>query len=215
MEAVLNGRITKLDIFGGGGEITDAYGNTLDFEERDWLGQEPPSRGDSVTFTGMDGQAVAVKPYTPKADYAAFGQGAAMIDPGAGLGFFGYIKRAWVKSFDWTGRAQRAEYWSFAAFWWVYLFGGLFLGVAVGQLSEVLNAVLLLIWVLGLVATVPASLGIRVRRLHDAGMTGWLVLLTFVPYVGLIFLLVVSLLPSQEHTNDHGPHPKANPSDVF
>lgn len=212
----MNGRITKLDIFGGGGEITDAYGNTLDFDERDWLGQEAPKRGDSVIFTGMDGQAVAVKPYTPKADYAAFGQGAAMIDPAAGLGFFGYIGKAWRKSFDWTGRAQRVEYWSFAAFWWVYLFFGLLLGpAAVAPQSGVLSSVLILIWALGLIATIPASLGIRVRRLHDAGMTGWLVLLTFVPYIGGLFLLVVSLLPSQEHTNDHGPHPKANPYDVF
>ena len=49
-----------------------------------------------------------------------------------------------------------------------------------------------------------------VRRLHDANISGWAVLLLFLPYVGkyrLLFPIIVGLLPPTQGENKHGPAP--------
>jgi uncharacterized membrane protein YhaH (DUF805 family) len=46
-------------------------------------------------------------------------------------------------------------------------------------------------------AIIVPSISLTVRRLHDAGYSGWLVVLTFVPYVGsLIVAIFCILVPS-------------------
>jgi len=54
--------------------------------------------------------------------------------------------------------------------------------------------VFLLVWGLmalfGLVTVVP-SIALGVRRLHDTNQSGWLHLVTFIPYVGSIILIVL------------------------
>ena len=52
------------------------------------------------------------------------------------------------------------------------------------------------------------GLAVQVRRFHDVGLSGWLVLIAVIPYLGGVFALVVSLIPSQNGANKHGPYPK-------
>ncbi len=64
---------------------------------------------------------------------------------------------------------------------------------------------IVLIVVYGLATVVP-SLAVSVRRLHDAGYTGWLELLEF---VGLrIVILIFHVMDSQPGSNKWGPNPK-------
>ena len=79
-----------------------------------------------------------------------------------------------------------------------------------------------LLFGIGLIGILVVSLGlvipaicVGIRRLHDIGLSGWLYLLGFVPYVGGLFIFVCSLIPSSEKENEHGPSPKADPSAVF
>jgi uncharacterized membrane protein YhaH (DUF805 family) len=66
-----------------------------------------------------------------------------------------------------------------------------------------LSGALIVIYVL---ATLVPSLAVSVRRLHDAGYTGWLELLEF---VGLrIVVLVFHIMDSQPGANKWGPNPK-------
>ena len=46
-----------------------------------------------------------------------------------------------------------------------------------------------------------------VRRLHDLGLTGWLAILCFLPYVGGLATLVFALIPTQAGGNKWGPVP--------
>ncbi|RUX90052.1 DUF805 domain-containing protein, partial [Mesorhizobium sp. M7A.F.Ca.CA.004.04.1.1] len=46
-----------------------------------------------------------------------------------------------------------------------------------------------------------------VRRVHDAGLSGWFALLGFITPIGSIALLVFGLLPSQVGENPWGPVP--------
>ncbi|MCL2304252.1 MAG: DUF805 domain-containing protein, partial [Planctomycetaceae bacterium] len=52
------------------------------------------------------------------------------------------------------------------------------------------------------------SLAVIVRRLHDAGYSGWMYFISLVPFVGGIILLVFLLQDSQPGRNQYGPNPK-------
>jgi hypothetical protein len=52
-----------------------------------------------------------------------------------------------------------------------------------------------------------ASVVIGVRRLHDIDWSGWLILLSAIPYVGPIFALVMLFKPGTPGNNRFGPQP--------
>jgi len=95
---------------------------------------------------------------------------------------------------NFNGRARRSEYWWFAAF------------VFICELCLILLPILFLIFVLAIF--VP-SLAVSVRRLHDINRSGWWLLISFIPLVGLV-LFVFMLLPSEKMTNEYGPNPDTN-----
>lgn len=62
----------------------------------------------------------------------------------------------------------------------------------------------------GIVVIIP-NITVTVRRLHDIGMSGWWILINFVPFVGFIGLLILALFDSQPHHNEYGANPKQIP----
>jgi uncharacterized membrane protein YhaH (DUF805 family) len=56
-----------------------------------------------------------------------------------------------------------------------------------------------------------ALLGVLVRRLHDLGFTGWIILVTIVPMLGQIAALILGLMcifgEGQGDENKYGPVP--------
>ncbi len=106
---------------------------------------------------------------------------------------------------DFSGRATRQQYWMFVLVHFLLMLG---LTAVLGVL--VMSGVLRfgLAWVLfmlvGLALFLPA-LAISVRRLHDVGYTGWLILLGLIPYVGALVLLVFYCLPGKPGQNAYGP----------
>ena len=65
----------------------------------------------------------------------------------------------------------------------------------------------LISFVVFLVTFLPI-LGLEVRRLHDTGKSGWLVLFSLVPLIGEIFLLGIFCGDSEQMKNKYGPSPK-------
>ena len=49
------------------------------------------------------------------------------------------------------------------------------------------------------------SLGLSVRRLHDINFSGWWILVGFLPFLGIIALVVFACLPGTEGENKYGP----------
>lgn len=89
------------------------------------------------------------------------------------MGFFEAVKTCLKKSFVFTGRARRSEYW-----WWT-LFSfilGLIISFAAEEIPED-NVLLMLLSALGLLALGVylgiASFAVATRRLHDIGRSGW------------------------------------------
>ncbi|WP_407570798.1 DUF805 domain-containing protein [Deinococcus altitudinis] len=121
---------------------------------------------------------------------------------------------------NFSGRVRRRGYWTFtlingAIILLLCLFAALSLPAMLtgsdsrsgGGLTPLGIAVLVLYAVYQLAVIVP-TLGLSVRRLHDAGFSGWLLLIGLIPGIGGIGLLVLTLLDSQPGTNRWGPNPK-------
>ncbi|MEV7506648.1 DUF805 domain-containing protein [Streptomyces sp. NPDC090085] len=100
-----------------------------------------------------------------------------------------------------SGRARRQEYWMF------FLFNVLALIILL-VLDGVLGTAPLLYSIYALAVFLP-SLGVAVRRLHDTGKSGWWVLVNLVPFVGLIWFIVLLATAGQQQANEYGPDPKA------
>ena len=155
------------------------------------------------------------------ADWRPIATVAAVPAPTGGSGSWGPVtafKTVVLKRYaDFEGRASRSEYWWFAlseVLWlllvWVlvgFVIAGAMHDSPVGPgIATSLVILLLLLLLAGLALVVP-TIAVTVRRLHDAGYSGWFYLLNFVPYVGGIILFVFMVLPSAP-PNQWGKGPK-------
>lgn len=104
------------------------------------------------------------------------------------------------------GRARRTEFWMF------FLFNLIAYVIA-----------MILDWILGLtifpgmpgaismlysLAVLLPNLAVGVRRLHDIGQSGWLILVGIIPLIGVIVLLILFVLEGKPGENQYGPNPK-------
>jgi uncharacterized membrane protein YhaH (DUF805 family) len=96
---------------------------------------------------------------------------------------------------DFKTRSRRKAYWYFFLFNIIISYG--LLGVIIGVGLESLS---FLHTIYTLVALIP-SLAVGVRRLHDAGKSGWFLLIP-------IYNLVLLCTDSEPGTNKWGPNPK-------
>lgn len=107
---------------------------------------------------------------------------------------------------DFDGRARRTEYWMFFLFNFIFsLLAGLmdsFLG-----LYSIEFGIGLLGGLYALAVFIP-GLAVAVRRLHDTGRSGWMLLIAFIPIIGAIWLLILMLIEGDPHENKYGPDPK-------
>lgn len=112
---------------------------------------------------------------------------------------------------DFTGRASRS------AFWWFHL-ALIVLTVAAMAVDAMLasdpEGAGSPLATLVLVVHVLPALAVGVRRLHDAGRSGWWWLVGLVPLVGPILLLVWYCRPGTPGDNRFGPDPLATSADM-
>lgn len=100
------------------------------------------------------------------------------------------VKTCLQKYADFGGRASRPEFWWFFAFQlWVYVAAG-FLG---GWL-----------YFLAMLGLALPAIAVGVRRLHDTGKSGWLMLIALIPLLGGLILLYFAAQPGQPSPNAYG-----------
>ncbi len=100
---------------------------------------------------------------------------------------FGQALKLCLKSklFNFSDRAPRSE------FWWFMLGGWL-----IGLLLTVLNVIPLLgqiIYLIGNIWVIIASLSVSVRRMHDLNKSGWWLLFPYVAFITGLIVLAVGL----------------------
>ncbi|RVJ77393.1 DUF805 domain-containing protein [Sinorhizobium medicae] len=90
---------------------------------------------------------------------------------------------------DFSGRSTRSQFW----YYHLVLLGFAAIGIII---DAVVSGGQPLVSALIIIAHYIPSLAITVRRLHDADMSGWLVLLCLVPAIGVIAFTVYGCLAS-------------------
>lgn len=105
-----------------------------------------------------------------------------------------------------SGRARRKEYWMFVLFNIIFVAVAVILDNLVGTAIEGVGYGLF--YFLYILAVIIPSLAVAVRRLHDVGKSGWMILIGLIPIIGAIWLLVLYVTDSQPGENQYGANPK-------
>jgi uncharacterized membrane protein YhaH (DUF805 family) len=100
-----------------------------------------------------------------------------------------------------SGRSQRAEYWYFFLFNVIISIALAIISTVIGDDSSILRMLY------GLAVLIP-GIAVSVRRLHDVGKSGWMLLIGLIPLIGAIWLLVLMVTDSNPGDNKYGPNPK-------
>jgi uncharacterized membrane protein YhaH (DUF805 family) len=107
---------------------------------------------------------------------------------------------------NFEGRARRKEYWMFVLF-------NVLAAVVIAIIDSVLHTRTASgLGILGLVyslAVLLPGIAVAARRLHDRDMSGWWLLLSFIPIIGTIIVIVWLALEGNRGSNRFGSDPKA------
>lgn len=101
---------------------------------------------------------------------------------------------------DFNGRARRKEFWMFVLFNFI-------ISVVLGAIDGVIGSYGALSGIYGLAILIP-GLAVSVRRLHDTGKSGWMILVSLIPVIGFIWLLVLYVSEGTPGENQYGASPK-------
>lgn len=121
---------------------------------------------------------------------------------------------------DFSGRASREEFWMFVLFNFIFSLAYSLVTVLLTYLlhevfhlfpveervPEFIMKLLLLYYSIMLIP----SMAVIVRRLHDTGRSGWMMLVSLIPLVGGIWLFVLYVLPGNPESNKYGSVPESN-----
>jgi uncharacterized membrane protein YhaH (DUF805 family) len=111
----------------------------------------------------------------------------------------------WKKFAQFDGRARRKEYWMYALFNILICLVLYIPGLVLRESS--IGLALLGIYAIYALASLIPSIAVGVRRLHDTNKSGWLMLIGFIPFAGLV-LLVFLCIEGDAGPNQYGPNPK-------
>lgn len=113
--------------------------------------------------------------------------------------FIDAYKNAFSRYVDFSGRTSVGGFWRFVAVNFVVAF-------VLAILTSV-SSIFWVIYVLYTLAVLLPSLAIAIRRLHDTGKSGWMILLGLIPVIGFIVLIVFYVQPS-DGPNTYGQGPE-------
>ena len=110
---------------------------------------------------------------------------------------------------NFSGRARRKEYWMFIVVNTIILavlYGIMF--SSIDSYTGEMSAALIIIGIYSLATIIP-NIAVTVRRFHDQDRSGWMVLLSFIPFVGGLILFIFMCLDGTRGENRFGLDPKA------
>src|SRR5258708_4220781 len=107
---------------------------------------------------------------------------------------------------EFNGRASRTEYWMFRLYSLLAVLILACIGLIFFKYISILGMVGLVL-AYGLAVLLP-SFAVLVRRLHDTSHSAWWLLIPLIPWIGAIWLLVLTVLDSTPGQNKFGQNPK-------
>lgn len=125
------------------------------------------------------------------------------------------LKAFYSNLFNISGRTRRREYFVGVLLTEAFMY----ILVALGFLSLSINMILgAIVMCVSCIFSIVAGIGCMtcmIRRMHDIGKSGWIILLQAIPCLGIILMLVFCLMDSEEEENQWGPNPKAEENDEY
>ena len=120
------------------------------------------------------------------------------------MGFADAVNNAIMYNYgNFTGRASRSEYWFFILFVWIF-----------DTITSLADMIIFdepvgegLLYLIGSLVLIVPLLSVEVRRLHDTGRSGWWILISLIPCIGVILLFVWCVLEGNAHVNAYGDVP--------
>ena len=109
---------------------------------------------------------------------------------------------AWCNYFNFKGRSSRAAYWYFCLVHLIVFCLFLIFDIITPELADVP-----IFATYYSIVTFSPGLSAAVRRLHDRGLSGRLLLVGVVPVVGQLYLLYEVTMDSEPGDNRYGPEP--------
>ncbi|MBU1094194.1 MAG: DUF805 domain-containing protein [Firmicutes bacterium] len=116
--------------------------------------------------------------------------------------FFRAFLNMYKRYFDFSGTTGRGEYWSVQLLLVIILlpFISIYMGVDPELITLTYNqAIIVDLTALYLVVSIIPIIALTVRRLHDANLTGFLYLFTFIPGAGSLIVMILTILPYKEN----------------
>ena len=122
-----------------------------------------------------------------------------------------YLKVMKENYSNFSGRARRKEFWMWYLFYVIILIVAMILDGVLGTGFEIgYGATTPYGWVytIAVLAHLIPGLAVNVRRLHDVGKSGWFLFIALIPFVGAIWLLILSCSDGESGDNAYGSNPK-------
>ena len=102
---------------------------------------------------------------------------------------------------NFKGRASRSEYWRFYGI--TIVIAGIFNVLSALVMDTALASVVGLISIVYNLAILLPSIGLAARRLHDIGKSGWMLLISLIPF-GIIYIIYLLAQKGDEGDNQYG-----------
>ena len=120
-----------------------------------------------------------------------------MVRPVNMISFKNAVKSGIGKSFTFSGRSSRSEYW-----WWMLA----------SILFQIICTIIAVLGNVGVAAIFPILLVLPtatmiVRRLHDLEKSGWWFLIVLIPLVGMLYLIYLFIQEGDMNENIYGTVP--------
>ena len=112
------------------------------------------------------------------------------------MNFVESLQTCYKKFFDFSGRASKSEY------WWFQLYNAI-----IYVLTFVFQGDLVLLFSILIIVNLIPVYAVGVRRIHDSDKSGWLVLISLIPLIGL-YIFVLLLQDGSKGKNRFGIKPK-------
>lgn len=101
---------------------------------------------------------------------------------------------------NFKGRASRSEYWRFYGI--TIVIAGIFNVLSALVMDTALASVVGLISIVYNLAILLPSIGLAARRLHDIGKSGWMLLISLIPF-GIIYIIYLLAQKGDEGDNQY------------
>ena len=194
----MKGSILDFSIQTNTGIISGDDQNRYNFTGAEWRGQRPPARGDRVDFD-VDNAGSAIQIFTALGHSNPVQNISNQLDKLSDqnkaeeqFNMIDWFVKGLKNYANFKGRARRKEYWFFVLCQFLLIF----IAAIIDSILFDNPALFYSITALGLF--IP-SLAVAVRRMHDIGKSGWLLLLSLIPLIGRIVIFWLASETKQEN----------------